>query len=77
MTTTEIRDAVHHELEQVLYARNDYYEQRANRYGAGLYYVSTPKEGVKYTIDANYAWFDGGSGNLQPNTYVTPEEGSE
>lgn len=73
VTTTEIRDAVHHELEQVLYARNDYYEQRANRYGAGLYYVSTPKEGVKYTIDANYAWFDGGSGNLQPNTYVTPE----
>ena len=47
--------------------------QKGNRYGANLYYVSTPKEGVKYTVDANYAWFDGGSGNLQPNTYRSPD----
>lgn len=46
--------------------------QKGNRYGANLYYISTPKEGVKYTIDTNYAWFDGGSGNLQPNTYKLP-----
>lgn len=73
ITTTEIRDQAHDKLEQILYARNDYYMQKGNRYGANLYYLSTPKEGVKYTVDANYAWFDGGSGNLQPNTYCLPD----
>ena len=28
---------------------------------------------MSYTADFNYAWFDGGSGNLQPNTYVLPD----
>lgn len=71
-TITEIRDLESNTLEQILYAQNEYYMQKGNRYGANLYYISTPKEGVKYTIDANYAWFDGGSGNLQPNTYKLP-----
>lgn len=73
ITTTEIRNLEQNKLEQILYARNEYYMQKGNRYGANLYYVSTPKEGVKYTVDANYAWFDGGSGNLQPNTYQSPD----
>lgn len=71
-TITEIRDLESNTLEQILYAQNEYYMQKGNRYGANLYYISTPKEGVKYTIDTNYAWFDGGSGNLQPNTYKLP-----
>ena len=71
-TITEIRDAASHNLEQILYAQNLYYTQKGNRYGANLYYMLTPKEGTTYSIDANYAWFDGGSGNLQPNTYKHP-----
>lgn len=72
-TVTEIRDLETNNLEQILFAKNEYYMQKSNRYGANVYYISTPKEGVKYTIDANYAWFDGGSGNLQPNTYKLPD----
>lgn len=71
-TVTEIRDADTKELEQTLYASNDYYTQKGNRYGGNLYYLATPKEGVSYTLDLNYAWFDGGSGNRQPNKYVSP-----
>ena len=71
-TITEIRDLKTNDLEQILYAKNEYYMQKGNRYGANLYYISNPKEDVKYTVDANYAWFDGGSGNLQPNTYKLP-----
>lgn len=73
-TVTEIRDLETNNLEQILYAKNDYYMQKGNRYGGNIYYISTPKEGVKYSIDANYAWFDGGSGNLQPNTYKLPNK---
>ena len=72
-TVTEIRDAGTKELEQILYASNDYYTQKGNRYGGNLYYMATPKEGVSYTVDLNYAWFDGGAGNWQPNKYVSPD----
>ena len=72
-TVTEIRDANTMELEQILYASNDYYTQKGNRYGGNLYYMATPKEGVSYNLDFNYAWFDGGSGNWQPNKYVSPD----
>lgn len=74
-TVTEIRDVTSQLLEQTLYAQNDYYMQKGNRYGGNLYYVATPREGVSYTLDANYAWFDGGSGNWQPNKYVAPDGG--
>ena len=72
-TVTEIRDTNTMELEQILYASNDYYTQKGNRYGGNLYYMATPKEGVSYNLDFNYAWFDGGSGNWQPNKYVSPD----
>ena len=72
-TTTEIRDAATQTLEQTLYASNDYYMQKGNRYSGNLYYMATPAEGVRYTVDFNYAWFDGGSGNWQPNKYVAPD----
>lgn len=71
-TVTEIRDVESNRLEQTLYAQNDYYRQRGNRYGGNLYYVATPGKGTSYTVDLNYAWFDGGSGNMQPNSYRTP-----
>ncbi len=72
-TLTEIRDADTRQLEQMLYAGNDYYMQKGNRYGGTLYYMATPREGVSYTLDLNYAWFDGGSGNRQPNKQVSPD----
>ncbi len=72
ITTTEVRDEKSNKLEQILYARNEYYMQKGNRYGGNMYYMATPKEGVKYVVDVNYAWFDGGSGNLQPNIYTSP-----
>lgn len=72
-TVTEIRDAVTNTLEQTLYASNDYYTQKGNRYGGNLYYMAAPKDGVSYAVDFNYAWFDGGSGNWQPNRYALPD----
>lgn len=72
-TMTEIRDIATGNLEQTLYARNDYYGQKSNRYGGSIYYTASPRKGVNYTVDLNYAWFDGGSGNIQPNKYVGPD----
>lgn len=72
-TTTKISDANTMQLESILRAENDYYTQKGNRYGVSLYYINKPKEGTSYTFDANYAYFDGASGNRQPNTYYTPE----
>lgn len=72
-TMTEIRDAATGNLEQTLYGSNDYYSQKGNRYGANLYYTARPREGESYTVDLNYAWFDGGSGNMQPNKYVAAD----
>lgn len=72
-TVTEIRDAATGRLEETLCARNDYFGQKSNRYGGSLYYTAAPREGVRYTVDANYAWFDGGSGNRQPNKRVAPD----
>lgn len=72
-TMTEIRDVQTHILEKTLYGSNDYYRQKGNRYGGNLYYLSTPQENVSYSVDLNYAWFDGGSGNWQPNKYISPD----
>lgn len=52
-TVTEIRDVETQNLEQTLYASNDYYKQKGNRYGGNIYYMATPKEGVSYNIDLN------------------------
>ena len=71
-TITEIKEEESGVLEQTLYAKNDYFKQKGNRYGGNLYYVATPSEDVSYTLDFNYAWFDGGSSNWQPNTYKSP-----
>lgn len=68
-TTTHIYDASTMNLLSTLYGKNDYFEQKANRYGGNVYYIYQPKEQEKYAIDFNYAYFDGGSGNMQPNIY--------
>ena len=72
-TTTEIRDEATGTLERILCGSNDYYTQKGNRYGGTLYYTAKPREGVSYSVDLNYAWFDGGSGNWQPNKYMMPD----
>ena len=73
ITTTEVRDETHGTLEETLLASNDYYKQKGNRYGANLYYTASPRNGTSYAIDFNYAWFDGGSGNMQPNRHIAPD----
>lgn len=72
-TITDIYNAEDMKLEQTLIAQNDYYRQKGNRYGGNLFYVSTPREGERYSLDINYAWFDGCSKNIQPNKYLSPE----
>lgn len=72
-TVTEVRDAGDHRLESTLTASNDYYMQRGNRYGGNLHWEASPDEGTDYAADINYAWFDGGSGNLQPNADLAPD----
>ena len=72
-TVTEVRNASDNRLESTLTASNDYYMQRANRYGGNLHWEASPGEGMNYAADINYARFDGGSGNLQPNKSVAPD----
>lgn len=72
-TITDIYNADDMKLEQTLIAQNDYYKQKGNRYGGNLFYVATPREGERYSLDINYAWFDGCSKNIQPNKYLSPD----
>lgn len=72
-TVTDIYNAENMELEQTLIAQNDYYRQKGNRYGGNLFYVMTPREGERYSLDVNYAWFDGCSKNLQPNKSLSAD----
>lgn len=71
-TITDIKDATDGTLEQRLFASNDYYMQKGNRYSGNLFYAASPSEDIGYSLDINYAWFDGGSGNMQPNRYEDP-----
>ena len=59
-------------LEQTLSGYNDYSMQKANRYSANVYYTFAPSDNEHYQLDIDYAFFDGGSGNRQPNTYRSP-----
>ncbi len=38
-----------------------------------MYYTYKPKDSESYTFDVNYARYDGGSSNLQPNRYTNPD----
>ena len=71
-TTTRFFNAVN-VLEKTLSGYNDYFMQKANRYSANAYYTFTPSDNERYQLDIDYAFFDGGSGNWQPNTYRSPE----
>lgn len=56
-------------LEKTLWGYNDYFMQKANRYSVNTYYTFQPSEEEHYQVDMDYAFFDGGSGNRQPNVY--------
>ena len=71
-TTTRFFNAAN-VLEKTLSGYNDYFMQKANRYSANVYYTFTPSDNERYQLDIDYAFFDGGSGNWQPNTYRSPE----
>lgn len=72
-TVTDIYNAEDLSLEQTLIAQNDYYRQKGNRYGGNLSYVATPRDGERYSLNVNYAWFDGCSKNIQPNQCISAE----
>lgn len=64
--------SVDNQLERTLYAVSDYFSQKANRYGANIFYETQPTENQKYNIDLDYVFFDGGTGTLQPNSHKLP-----
>lgn len=68
-TRTTIRDAASGLLLNTLIAQNDYYQQNASRYNANVNYRFQDSLGRAFSFDADYGYFDGGSKNLQPNTY--------
>lgn len=70
-TTTRFFDTSN-ALEKTLSGYNDYFMQKANRYSANVYYTFAPSDNEHYQLDIDYAFFDGGSGNRQPNTYRSP-----
>ena len=70
-TTTRFFDTSN-ALEKTLSGYNDYFMQKANRYSANVYYTFAPSDNERYQLDIDYAFFDGGSGNRQPNTYRSP-----
>ncbi|WP_086593049.1 outer membrane beta-barrel family protein [Hymenobacter crusticola] len=72
-TITRISPEATGQLLRTLYATNDYYFQRANRYNASLNYRWQDSTGRTFSAAADYGYFDGGSRNLQPNVYRSPE----
>jgi len=70
-TTTRFFNAAN-VLEKTLSGYNDYFMQKANRYSANAYYTFAPSDNERYQLDIDYAFFDGGSGNWQPNAYRSP-----
>lgn len=72
-TTTAISDKTTGQLYQTLYAENDYLTQKANRYATNLFYRFEPSQETWYEVDYDFAFFDGGSDNRQPNTYFNPD----
>lgn len=71
-TKTTIKDQNTNELLSTLIAQNDYYQQNANRYNTNLNYRFQDSTGTTFSVDADYGYFDGGSKNLQPNSYYDP-----
>lgn len=59
-------------LEKTLFAVSDYFSQKANRYGANLFYQYKPSDNQSYNFDIDYVFFDGGTHNWQPNAYQFP-----
>lgn len=62
------------QLEKTLFAVSDYFSQKANRYGATLFYKYQPTENQQYNFDIDYVFFDGGTKNWQPNSHQFPNQ---
>lgn len=57
-------------LEQALFADNDYYFQQTNRYNLNLNYRYEDAGGKVLNIDADHGWFAKDNSNLQTNMYT-------
>lgn len=57
-------------LDQTLEAVNDYYHQNTQRYNFNLNYKFEDTLGHVLNIDADYGYYEKGSGNLQSNRYT-------
>ncbi|RYG21065.1 MAG: TonB-dependent receptor [Chitinophagaceae bacterium] len=58
-------------LDQTLDAVNDYYHQNTERYNFNLNYKYEDTLGHILNIDADYGYYEKGSGNLQSNRYTS------
>lgn len=56
-------------IEERLYAENDYYYQRTERYNVNLNYKYEDAKGRILNLDVDYGSFDKGNANLQSNMY--------
>jgi hypothetical protein len=74
-TTTDISQAGAQGYEQRLYAENDYYFQKTQRYNVNLNYRYEDAGGRSLNLDADYGNFLKGNGNHQFNLY-SDEQGS-
>lgn len=69
-TSTDIYRPNSTEIEQNLYAENDYYFQETKRYNVNLNYKFENAGGRIFNIDADYGYFIKDNSNLQSNLYT-------
>jgi hypothetical protein len=69
-TRTEIGAAQSQQVDQVLTAINDYYQQKTQRYNVNLNYKYEDTLGRILNVDADYGDFTKRAGNLQSNKYT-------
>ncbi|WP_316805279.1 TonB-dependent receptor domain-containing protein [Pedobacter nototheniae] len=61
-------------INQVLDAVNDYYSQQTQRYNFNVNYKYEDSLGRLLNIDADYGYYQKGSGNLQSNRYTNDQQ---
>ncbi|HEV7332542.1 MAG TPA: outer membrane beta-barrel protein [Flavisolibacter sp.] len=73
-TQTDISRPGSTQLEQVLYADNDYYFQQTARYNLNLNYRYEDAAGRLLNVDADWGWFNKNNSNLQSNLYTDAQK---
>jgi hypothetical protein len=68
-TTTGISKTASTDRDQTLYAVNDYYYQKTERYNLNTNYKYENEKGSQVNIDVDWGSFDKGNANLQSNAY--------